>query len=223
VGEECVARGEEFAAFYLKHKNAGGCWTDKKDSFFKGYLTQRRAEAQANAARETAKGYRDSLVDSAKERAREVVKNGRKADRCAVIAAASSARDTLDKQFASIKAALEGAREATIQQASETRDALIGTIDDNLAATLSQLNQQEHDQRQAVDDAGYMQQLTQEQTVHAAAASLQQSVIDAVSAAQSAWPWCGRSSTVARPPTWRCSRRCSDRSRATSTARSAIS
>jgi hypothetical protein len=184
VGDECITRGEEFAAFYLKHKNNGGCWTDEKDSFFKGYLTQRRAEAQANAARETAKGYRDSLIDSAKARAREVVKAGRQADRCAVIAAASSARDTLDQQLASITAALEGARDSTIRQAGETRDTLVTTIESNLAATLHQLDQQEHDQRQAVNDSGYMQQLTQEQTAHAAAAALQRSVVDAVSAAQ---------------------------------------
>jgi Domain of unknown function (DUF4157) len=184
VGDECIGRGEDFAAFYLTPKPAG-CWTDKKDSFFKGYLTQRRAEAQANAARETATGFRESLIDSAKKRAREVVKTGRKADRCAVIAAASQARDTLDQQLRSITTVLEVVRDSTIRQASDTRDSLIDTIDSNLAATLQQLDQQEHDQRQAADDTGYMQQVLQEQAAHAAAAALQRNVVDAVDAAQS--------------------------------------
>jgi hypothetical protein len=184
VGNECIARGEEFAAFYLTPLPAG-CWTKEKDSFFKGYLTQRRAEAQANAARESAKGFRKSLIDSARKRGREVTKAGRKADRCAVIAAASQARDTLDQQLTSITAALEAARDSTIQQASETRDTIIASIETNLAATLHQLDQQEHDQRQAADDTGYLQQVLQEQTAHTATAALQRSVTDAVGAAQS--------------------------------------
>jgi hypothetical protein len=184
VGDECIGRGEEFAVFYLTPQPAG-CWTDKKDSFFKGYLTQRRAEAQANAARETATGYRKSLIDSAKKRAREVVKTGRKADRCAVIAAASQARDTLDQQLKSITTVLGVVHDSTIQQASNTRDSLIDTVDSNLAATLQQLDQQEHDQRQAADDTGYLQQVLQEQTAHASAAALQRNVVDAVKAAQS--------------------------------------
>ena len=186
VGDECVTRGEEFASFYLKDKKSGGCWTAEKDSFFKGYLTQRRAEAQAHAARETATNFRKSLIDAAKKRAREVVKAGRKADRCAVIVAANQARDTLDQQLVGITAALESARDSTLDQASHTRHTLLDSIDKNLAAMLNQLDQQEHDQRQAADDTGYMQQLTQEQLAHSTAAALQRSVVDAVGTAQSA-------------------------------------
>jgi hypothetical protein len=59
-----------------------------------GYLTDRQVEAQQNAARETADG-RKSVIDLAKQQARDVTKAHRKTNRCAVIAAASRARDTL--------------------------------------------------------------------------------------------------------------------------------
>jgi hypothetical protein len=180
VGAECVARGEEFANEYEAFKI-----NRIDDDWWNGYLTDRQAEAQQNAARETADGFRKSVIDSAKQQARDVTKAHRKTNRCAVIAAASRARDTLDQQLTTITAALEAARDTALQQAGETRDRLLASIDGNLAATLHQLDQQEHDQRQAVDDTGYMQQVMLEQVAHASAASLQRSVVDAVAMAQS--------------------------------------
>ena len=65
------------------------------------------------------------------------------------------------------------------------RDALVSSINSSLGSTLGQLDAQEHDQRQAADDAGYTQQVLQEQIAHAGAASLQQSVTGAAATVQS--------------------------------------
>lgn len=180
VGDEATATGEEFANTYkgFRHCTENGFWD--------GDLSERRSIAQEKAARETAKGYHDRIVESARKRAREITRAGRKKDRCAVIAAATGARDALDQQLTAVVDALERARESTIQQAGRTRDSLIASIDDSLAATLRQLDQQEHDQRQAANDTGYLQQVLQEQIAYAGAAALQRVVADASAAVQSA-------------------------------------
>ena len=113
-----------------------------------------------------------------------MTRNGRKTDRCAIIAAASRSRDTLDEQLTSLINAFEMTRDAAIQQAGATQSSLISSIDSSLAATLNQLDQQEQSQRQAVNDTGYMQQVLQEQIAHAAAAAVQRGVLTAVSSVQ---------------------------------------
>jgi hypothetical protein len=180
VGDECTAKGEEFAATYrgFRHCTENGFWD--------GDLSERRSMAQEKAAHSVAKGYHDSIVDKASKRAREVVKAGRKSDRCSVIASANVARNTLDNQLSKLTSALETARDAVIQQAANTSDGLLTSIDASLATTLRQLDRQEHDQRQAADDTGYMQQVLQEQISHTAAAAVQRGVQTAVASAQSA-------------------------------------
>jgi hypothetical protein len=181
VGGEAVARGGEFANDYERCRHQG-----PENTFWSGDLRGARADAQKKAARDTADGYRSSFVDAAKKRGRDMVKAGRKEDRCAVIAAARTARNTLDQQHGALVGALERARDATIQQAQSLRDTTVSSIDAALRSTLAQLDRQEHDQRQAVNDTGYMQQLAQEQMAHAAVASIQRTVVDAVNTAQSA-------------------------------------
>jgi hypothetical protein len=178
IGGECTATGEQFATTYegFLHCTENGFWD--------GDLSERRAYAQAKAARKTAKGYHDRIVESAKKRAREITKAGRKQNRCAVIAAARHGREALDQQLTALTSALQTARDAAVLQAGNTRDKLIASIGRGLTATLRQLDQTEHDQRQAADDTGYMQQVMQEQLAHAGAAALQRAVVDASTALQ---------------------------------------
>lgn len=174
-----VQRGQEYAAEYKK------CRINRKDSFWSGYLTDRRAEAQVNAAHETAKGYDKSLKDAANKQAREAMK-GRKKDRCGVIAAARSARSTIDGQFEQFQAAIESGRQQAITQADAARDQMVSAIEGALDSTLAQLVEQEHRQRQTVNDTGYLQQVAIEQAAHSAAASILQTVSQAVGTVQEA-------------------------------------
>jgi hypothetical protein len=178
VGGECTAIGEQFATAYAAFE------TCTEDGFWDGDLSERRAHAQAEAARKTAGGYRDRMVDAAKKRAHEVVKGGRKNNRCAVIASARHARETLDEQLSKLTATLEDTRDHAIQQAEGTRTSLLNTIDAGLRTTLSRLDQQEHEQRQTVDDTCYLQQVMQERIAHAGASSLQRAVTGAASSLQ---------------------------------------
>jgi hypothetical protein len=180
IGAEATATGEGYAATYrgFRHCTENGFWD--------GDLSERRSEAQEDAARSVAKGYHDRIVESAHKRAREITKAGRKEDRCTIIGAATAARDSLDSQFSALVTALQGARDQSIEQAGTTRDSIVASIDDSLATTLRQLDQQEHDQRQAADDTGYLQQVLQEQIAHAGAAALQRTVASAATALQSA-------------------------------------
>ncbi|GHG84644.1 DUF4157 domain-containing protein [Comamonas sp. JC664] len=173
VGDECVQLGEEYAQQYE------GCKIHRKDSFFAGYLTDRRAEAQMKAARETAKGYRKSMVDTATKQAGEAMK-GRQRDRCGVIAAARRARETLDTQYEQLVAALESSRTQAVSQAEATRDSMMASVDSAFIAELARLDRHEHDQRQSVNDTGYLQQVLIEMAAFASAASIQNAVTGAV-------------------------------------------
>ncbi len=179
IGDDCVSRGNEFAAEY------GKCKIGHRDSIMKGYLTDRRAEAQQNAAKETAKGFRKQLIESAHKRALDVVKAGRKDRRCAIIAAANASRNTLDSQLGKLVQSLEAARDSAVSGANQARDSQVASVQSALSSTLRQFDKQEQDQRQAADDAGYIQQLTQEQVAHSSAASLQSNVVQAVNSAVS--------------------------------------
>jgi hypothetical protein len=184
VGNEATTTGQRFADTYNGFKSRNPpC---HKDSFWDGDLNERRIEAQRKAALSTAKGYHDRLVDAARKRAREVTKAGRKKDRCSVIRAAIGARASLDQQLQNLISALNTARDTTVQQSESTRASILSSIGRSLAATLHQLDQQEHDQRQSADDAGYSQQLLQEQIAFAGAASLQRTTADAARTVQSA-------------------------------------
>ena len=180
VGDECTATGEQFASTYATFRHC------TENGFWDGDLSQRRSIAQEDAARETAQGYHDRMVDSARRRAREITRAGRKADRCKVIASANAARDTLTEQLAALATALETARDGAIQAAEAARDGLVASIDSQLAANLRTLDRQEREQRQTANDTGYLQQLLQEQTAHSTAAAVQQGVEQAVVATQSA-------------------------------------
>jgi hypothetical protein len=173
AGNECMDTGNRMAATYrgFSHCTENGFWD--------GNLSQRRARAQAGAAVSVAESYRDRMQQAARDRAREITRTGRQEDRCAVIASAGAARQTLDTQHASLRSAIETARDGAIAAAGATRERLLGTISRGLRGTLAQLDQQEHDQRQAANDTAYVQQLLQEQIAHASAAAVQRAVAGA--------------------------------------------
>jgi hypothetical protein len=194
IGGECVTVGESYATRYagFRHCTENGFWD--------GDLSERRSMAQEKAAREEGQAYNERLTEAARKRAREVTRAGRKEDRCAVIASATNARDTLDQTLTALVGALESARETTIQQAGAARDSIIASIDGSLSSTLGQLDQQEYSQRQAANDAGYTQQVTQEMIAFAASASIQQSVAAAATAAQEVLRAAQAQLTAAAPP-----------------------
>jgi hypothetical protein len=177
AGSECMDTGNRMAATYrgFSHCTENGFWD--------GNLSQRRARAQAGAAVSVAESYRDRMQQAARDRAREITRTGRQEDRCAVIASAGAARQTLETQHASLRSAIETARDGAIAAAGATRVRLLGGIARGLRSTLAQLDQQEHDQRQAANDTAYVQQLLQEQIAHAAAAAVQRAVATAADSA----------------------------------------
>lgn len=177
MGAKAVARGAEYAAAYSKFK------IHKKDSFFAGYLTDRRAQAQIDAATKTAEGYQKSLTKAAEDQAKECVK-GRQKDRCGVIAAARKARETADTQYAQLTTALLAGSAQALIQAVSTRESLLASVRRALRKHLRQLASQERRQRQSANDTCYLQQVAMEQAAHGAAAGLVRSVAGAIRAVQ---------------------------------------
>ena len=179
------ARGEEYAAAYEQCLifEADGSW--RKDGFWAGYLTNRRARAQQNAARETARGYRDALVTAANNQGAMAMR-GRRHDRCGIIAAARQARSSVDGLYESLVSALQSGREQAITEAQTARNGLLTTIDAGLISALAALDLAEHDDRQSLNDTGYLQQVAVEQAAHASAAAVQESVTQAVTAIERA-------------------------------------
>lgn len=178
IGNECRETANTMANQYEGFRNC------TEDGFWDGNLSERRANAQAEAARSVGQTYFDRMVDSAREQAIEVTKNGRKVDRCAIIASANQSRSTLDTSLPQLISALESTRDAAIEQARATESSLIAGIDASLTSTLDQLDEQEYTQRKAINDTGYMQQVMQESIAHAAAAATQQGIQSAVSSVQ---------------------------------------
>lgn len=178
MGAKAVARGAEYAAAYSKFK------IHKKDSFFAGYLTDRRAQAQMDAATKTAEGYQKSLTKAAEDQAKECTK-GRQKDRCGVIAAARKARETADAQYAQLTAALLAGSAQALIQAASTRESLLAAVRRSLRKQLRQIASQERRQRQSANDTCYLQQVAMEQAAHSAAAGLVRSVAGAIRAVQS--------------------------------------
>lgn len=173
VGEEAIARGDAYAAEYES------CKINERDSWTAGYLTDRRAEAQQNAARQVAQGYQTSLQEAATDQA-NTLNEGRQRDRCGARAMANQARDSLDQQHAALAEAIRSGLDAALAQAAASRDQLMTSIDSGLLSTLDTLDAQERTQRQAANDTGYLQQVAVEQAAHSATATLIDAMAQAV-------------------------------------------
>lgn len=174
VASASTAIGNTYAGVYRGFRQC------TEDGFWDGNLAERRAIAQEEAAHSVARGYHERITESSRRRAREITGTARRTGRCAVLAAAATTRDTLDNQHAQLLLALEASRAAATAQAGTARDGLLAGVDAALHATLAQLAAQEHEQRQAANDAGHAQQVLQEVLAHSAAAALQQAVGGAV-------------------------------------------
>jgi hypothetical protein len=179
------ARAELYVAEYEKCKIWEADGSPRKDGFFAGYLTNRRAEAQQKAALDTAHGYHDSLIEAANNQAAQATQ-GRKHDRCGVIASARATRRAMaDRLTALVDTLTTGSVQATTQ-AGALRDSLLAGLETSLLATVGALGREEHDSRQTLDDTGYLQQVAVEQAAFSAATAVQDAVVSAVDRAQQA-------------------------------------
>ena len=179
------ARGQQYAEFYQGCKKYNPDGTEWKDGFFAGYLTNRRAQAEVNAANETVKGYRKSLTETANDQAAQAMK-GRKKDRCGIIATGRRTRTAVDDRLTTLMDALEAGREESIAQANATRHTMVASITSGLSSALAALDLLEHDGKQSLDDTGYLQQLAVEQAAYASATAVQEAVAQAVENVESA-------------------------------------
>ncbi|HEY4239689.1 MAG TPA: DUF4157 domain-containing protein, partial [Kofleriaceae bacterium] len=171
-GDEALAKGREWWSSYHAQR------INRKDSFMKGHLTDRRANARAKAAMTSAGGYRDSFLNEAESQAWQLYRS--RTGHCStivsstVISQAALTEQTKAFREASLKALTDG-----VSQAGVVRAQLIAQIDVELAQQISQLAQREHDQRQLADDTAYLQKLAAEQMAHQTAAQLLRGVADA--------------------------------------------
>jgi hypothetical protein len=172
IGEAATKRGEYYAAHY------DTCHIYKKDSFWDGYLTDRRADARMKAARDVAKGYKESLEKEANKQADEGVK-GLDCDQQAVSRSAATALATLDSQYQSTVETLISAQTQAIASAGSVRDQSLSSADQALASALATFDQQEQTALRTIADTKYLQIVTIEQAAHMAAASLQTTILHA--------------------------------------------
>ena len=161
-----ITRGQEHAHQYERYK---GDYSD--DGFWDGCLTVRRAKAQQDAACKTAAGYKKTFLRTANKKGYDL-KELRTQYRCAVIEGARQVNKTLDDTHDKLVSGLESGRKQALEGLGFARTQNLAAIDKALAATVKALSAQEHAQRQAVNDAGYVNQLSIEQLAHASAANL---------------------------------------------------
>ena len=168
--KQALQRGQEHAHAYEHCKTTENGWYGD-DGFWDGCLTVRRAKAQQDTACKTAAGYKDIFLHTANKKGSDLIVL-RRQYRCAVISGAREVNKTLDDTHAKLISGLETGRTQALQGIAEARDTSLAAIDKALAATLKSLSTQEYTQRQAVDDTGYLKQLTVERLAHASASGL---------------------------------------------------
>ncbi len=149
------------------------------DGFWDGCLTVRRAKAQQDAACKTASGTASSMIEMSKKKGFELRKD-RTQYRCAVISGAGEAQKALDTAFEKLVSGLESAKAGTVAGLDHTRDMSITSVDAALKGSLKSLDKQKHEQKQAVNDAGYVQQVAIEEQAHQVAAGLANGVNSAM-------------------------------------------
>ena len=172
IGEAATKRGE----FYAQHYD--GCHIKRMDSFWDGYLTDRRADARMKAARDVAKSYKESLEKEANKQADEGAK-GLKCDQEAVHKSAATTLETLDQQYQSAVEILLKAQERAIASAGIARDQSLASAKRALTATLAGFDDTEYSQLRTISDTAYLQVVAVEQSAHMAASSLQDNILQA--------------------------------------------
>ena len=167
-----ISRAQEHAHQYERcktHPKTGVPYDD--DGFWDGCLTVRRAKAQQDTACKTAAGYKTTFLRTANKKGYDL-KEVRKQYRCAVIAGARQVNTTLDDIYDKLVSGLESGRQQALEGLGFARTQNLAATDKALAAALKALSAQEYAQRQAVNDAGYVNQLAVEQLAHSSAANL---------------------------------------------------
>ena len=149
------------------------------DGFWTGCLTVRRAHAQQEAACKTASGFAKNMLETAQRKGFNL-REQRTQYRCAVISGASQSMSTLDTIIERLTSGLESGRAGTLSGLAQVRDLNLQAVDGALTATLQNLDHQEHSQRQAVNDSGYIQQVAIEQLAHQVAAGLARGISSAM-------------------------------------------
>lgn len=176
-----IAAGQDWVASFDHCRSGPGNDNEYNgdDGFWDGCLTVRRAQAQQKAACSTASGFAKNMIDMGKKKGFEL-RGQRTQYRCMLIAGAGQAQSTLDTTVEQLVSGLESGRGGTLSGLAQVRDMNLSAVDAALTGTLSSLNRQEREQRQAVNDSGYIQQLAVEELAHQVAAGLARSVSSAM-------------------------------------------
>lgn len=179
--ERAIATGQDWVSSFDHCRSGSGNDHEYNgdDGFWDGCLTVRRAQAQQKAACSSASGVAKNMIDMSKKKGFEL-REQRTQYRCMLIAGAGQAQSTLDTTVERLVSGLESGRGGTLSGLAQVRDMNLSAVDAALTGTLSSLNRQEREQRQAVNDSGYVQQLAVEELAHQVAAGLARSVSSAM-------------------------------------------
>lgn len=171
-GQGAIRRGQQHVDHYERCKVNRNY---KDDGFWDGCLSVRRYHAQQEAACKTAGGFYKNMTETAQRKGHNL-REQRTQYRCALISGASQFQAALDSTIERLTSGLESGRTGTLTGLAQSRDMNLGAVSAALTATLRSLDQRERQQRQAVNDSGYVQQVAAEQLAHGMAASLAHSL-----------------------------------------------
>ena len=132
AGNEAVRVGAQRAREYRQHK------INRDDSALDGDLTDRRCEAEAEAAEAVASAYRDELIKVANEQALEGARQ-RSTDDEVVRQIGTDGRTGLSGTYDAAVESLSSLRRQSLANARELRDSLVQGVDRSLAATIRRL------------------------------------------------------------------------------------
>lgn len=163
-----IAVGNSRADTYEGCKRARK-WKD--NGFWTGCLSVRRYQAQQKAACKTSEGTAKNILRTAEQKGR-ALRMSRTHFRCALIKTASQSQGALDAYNEKLPPMLRKSLASALRQLGAVLEASLHSIDSQLAQTLQGLADQETTQRQAINDAGYLQQVAVEEIAHVSARAL---------------------------------------------------
>lgn len=179
IGDEALALGEQRAKEWESQK------IHREDNFWDGYLTDKRLEARADAARKVAKQYKCELINEANAQADEIQKQKPKDIQTAHTIAEQYRQQAQILQQHSLEN-LNVVEEQALSQVAEAQMQLTQAAKQTLQSTLQSLNQQEAVQLQLLEGYGKRQILAIERDAQNAIASLQNGVNQVATSLQNA-------------------------------------
>lgn len=144
VGNEALAIGEARASTYSVGKTAD--W----DSWYEGWLTNRRIDARVKSARDVSKSYSDGLVGAANEQAAAAME-GKQGDLDNITTLSQQSSDGLTTLFDQLVGQLESSKKSALTNAENTRDSSINVIDSGLSQLIDSLDEQRRSQFDILD------------------------------------------------------------------------